>query len=403
MNPPAAGAEARAHAAERGVAAAVAVMAFVHTASLLPTLPALLAAVPPRAALGVWLLATTLATAVLACALGIFLVVRAGSRRDGVALALFLGLLAAAWGSVLRFASVQTNPDGTGTVSLQVGGVTGFTALAAYGLATAAFLRFTSVFPQPLAGETLGAGWRPLVRLRGWLLSPLVPWALGLSMAAVPVLVARAPGWFGVSMRPFMEELVQGRPNVPAVAMLGLVVLTAGVGPLALMALGTMNLVDGYRTSSPEARRRVLWLTAGCVLALWMLLAPLGGLALREAGLMVSMAVLMVAAVLAPLVLVVSTGMAVLYGGALDPALALRRSTVYGAAAALGLVTFAGLENVLSGWVASRLGLPGAVGSMIAGGVAAGVMLPFQAGIKRLARGWLASADGPSGTGSGSD
>jgi hypothetical protein len=44
----------------------------------------------------------------------------------------------------------------------------------------------------------------------------------------------------------------------------------------------------------------------------------------------------------------------------------------------LGILVFAGLEEVLSGWVASRMGLPGMVGSLLAGSLAAGVMIPLR-------------------------
>lgn len=146
---------------ERLIAAVVVALALVHTASLLPTVPELLRVVPPHAARMVWLLATTVVTAVLACALGIVLVVRAGARRDALALALFLGFLAACWGSVLRFADVHINPDGTGSLTVGFGGIQGLGALVGYCLATAAYLRFTSVFPEPLTEGSVGTGGAP--------------------------------------------------------------------------------------------------------------------------------------------------------------------------------------------------------------------------------------------------
>lgn len=223
-------------------------------------------------------------------------------------------------------------------------------------------------------------------------------WGLGLGLAFVPFLLVRFPSMLGVDMAGRMAALAQGRTDPLLVAVLGLSVVILALGPLALMALGKLNLLDGYRVSPPGSRGRILWLVAGSVLAFWMILAPLGGALLREwTGLEIFMGPLLAGAVLAPLVLVLSMGMAVLYAGALDPALAVQRSTIYGAAGALGLVTFAGLENVLSEYVAARLGLPGAVGSMAAGAAAAAVMLPFQAGIKRVAARWLqtAGADAP--------
>jgi hypothetical protein len=95
--------------------------------------------------------------------------------------------------------------------------------------------------------------------------------------------------------------------------------------------------------------------------------------------------VLLALLVLAPTVLVVTSAVAIFYAGSVDPGLVLRRSTVYGALGALGILLFAGLEDVLSNWMASRIGLPGIVGSLLAGSLAAGVMIPLRKSVDRIA------------------
>lgn len=157
------------------------------------------------------------------------------------------------------------------------------------------------------------------------------------------------------------------------------------VVPLVGFGLGVLNLVDGYRAARVEDRRRALWILGGSGLAVWMLASPFL-VALLGTVLDVHLALNLasVAALLAPLVLVVALGMAVLYQGALDPELALSRGTIYGALGLMGLLVFAGLENALSSFVQARLELPGVVGSILAGAVAAGVMLPLHGALKRV-------------------
>lgn len=76
---------------------------------------------------------------------------------------------------------------------------------------------------------------------------------------------------------------------------------------------------------------------------------------------------------------------AIFGAGALDPSLAIRRSTVYGTLGALFLVLFAALESVLEDFAQARLGLSGRLGSMVAAGTIALVLVPFHKRLKRLA------------------
>lgn len=150
--------------------------------------------------------------------------------------------------------------------------------------------------------------------------------------------------------------------------------------PFAVVAIGVHNLRTSYRLASRGNRRRMLWVTTGFSLATWLILAALGGavlvgtLDLPE----VTAIGLVILIVLAPLLLVLGSAMGVLYAGAIDPALALRRSTIYGSLGALGIVAFAGLENALSTLVESRLGFPSFIGPLVAGAIVAAVLIPIQ-------------------------
>ena len=366
----------------RVLAAVVAVAALVHTATLLPRVPAFLAVLPESAHSGIWVLATTVVTAVLASALALFLVVRAGAREEALALALFLAFLALAWGSALRFASVDVTGAGQGTVSVNVGGILGMAAAVAYSLAAASFLRFSALFPVPLGPERLrlmppGVRW-----IRRQLLHPMQSWAMGVVVPFVPFASLQVAEWAGVDP----GTLIQGSGHDAFVVGLVLIAAWMVVVPFLGLGLGALNLVDGYRTGSLDDRRRLLWILAGIGVAAWMIASPLlVGLLGNVLDVHLAKDVATAAAVLAPLVLVLSLGMAVLYQGALDPELALSRGTVFGALGLLGLLVFAGLENALSNFVQARLELPGVVGSILAGAVAAGVMLPIHGALERVA------------------
>jgi hypothetical protein len=62
----------------------------------------------------------------------------------------------------------------------------------------------------------------------------------------------------------------------------------------------------------------------------------------------------------------------------------LRRSTIYGILGAIAFLVFTTLESVLSSLVESRFGVPGLVGSVAAGVVAAGLMVPVRHGLRTL-------------------
>lgn len=359
---------------------ALVLAALAHVALLLPRFAELSGVLPARFQVVLWAVALTVVTAVGACVLAGVLVVRSWHRSGARSLALFLAFLAAVWGSLLRFLEVSLVP-GTVSVNVAAGGWSLALASAGMILAAAAFLRVSVLFPGPLRGTDL----RParhlafLRRVRVALFRPSVVWGTALVAVALTRIGASAAGWIEPEQRPQLALVLGLGPSV--VLML--------LAPLAAIGLGARNLVTGYRLATPGQRRPVLWLVVGLVTAGWLILViPSVFAVLAATDVSIPdplMAVMAALVLLAPTVLVVSTAVAVFYDGAVDPGLVLRRSTVYGALGAGGLLLFAGLENALSSWVEATLGLPGFTGSLLAGALAAAVMFPLRHVLARAA------------------
>ena len=357
-----------------------------HVGALLPKLMAIAQVVPVQARVLVWGLLVTILTAVGACALALVLVARCWQSQGARSLALFLAFLAAIWGSLLRFIDVETAEESVSATFLAQGWG-GALAVACLFLATAAFLRFSTLFPSPLSPADLPPPrrLRALRTLRVFLFRPGVVWG-----GAVLLLLLQVG--LGVLFDPWLTSVREGASAGVQESTGGLIpflvgVVGIGISPLLGIGLGIRNLASGFHLASPADRKRVLWLVAGVSASGWMVLGSvLGGFLAVILDLPGWFGDLFVALlVLAPAVLVMGCAVALFYAGSLDPSLVLRRSTVYGALGVLGLLLFAGLEEVLSSWVALRLGLPGMVGSLLAGSLAAGVMIPLRKTAGRLA------------------
>lgn len=375
----------------RGFAAVLIAAAVVHVATLWPRVEALAQVLPRHS----WLLVAgyglSALTALAACALAGLLLWKASDRPEGRALTLFLAFLAVFWGSVFRFMEVSAGGD---SVNIEVSYGSGWlsqSALGSFLLASAAFLRFSGVFPRRLARRLapprlarFRVG-RWLHRVRVAFLDPRLVWG----SAVVVYLVQR----FTPALLDRLLDPGPASPEaVPTAALFGFlvaIILLAGYAVFA-MALGARNLRDGYRLADPGERRRVLWVVAGFSGAWWLVLAAVGLTAVSAAlgeGLAVVGVAAPVALVLAPLVAVIGAALGVLYAGAIDPALALERSTVYGALGVIGVISFAALENALSELVEQWVRLPGFVGTMVAGGLVAAVLIPLRGVLRR----WVGS------------
>ncbi|MFW6088424.1 MAG: hypothetical protein ACODAB_01650 [Gemmatimonadota bacterium] len=377
------------------IAAGVLVLgAVVHVATVWPRVLDLAAVVDDNAWAIVAAFALSAVTALAACGLALLLLWKVPDRPDARALTLFLAFLAIFWGSLFRFLQIDAGANEL-SFNLSYGGNwVSQTALAAFVGSTAAFLRFSVLFPRPLTPDRLRpARWRRSPgRLRRWFLRPSVVWGTAFAIFAVqrflPSLAWRLAG---------SPDTTTGQLPPALLAAVTAGILLIGSFALAAVVLGARNLLDSYRGASDEERSRILWVVTGFNLASWMVVGALGlmllvGLASIET--VVLSAAIPLALVLAPLVLVVSAAVGILYAGAIDPALALRRSTVYGALGTLGVLAFAALESAVAEWLESRLELPGFVGSVTTGVMVTAALL----GLRRAARGWLGRRAGEDGS-----
>lgn len=156
----------------------------------------------------------------------------------------------------------------------------------------------------------------------------------------------------------------------------GVLPLTPRVGMAVALCVAAASLLNEwrmYRAADAEGRRRVLWLAQGMV-AFTLVAALQVALVVLTRVTPLRIPVpgwehwLRLAALGAGLVFL---AVAIFYRGALDPALVLRRTAVYGIAG-VGLVfVFTAVEDLTSSWLTERLGLGKRAGSWLAGGVVA--------------------------------
>jgi len=359
---------------QRAFIGLVAVGALVHVATLFPTALSLYRSVPTNGRPMILAVSASLVISVIACALAMLLVVRAGRRYEARGLALFLVLIAICWGSVLRFASLDRGPEGSVTgLEITVSGTPLFLSVFALALAAASLLNLSLHFPEDLTAASVG---RMRLIGRRW-----APWALAL---VAPLLFQPGVSLIGMGARTAgmsPETLTRLMPWVLGTAAVVIAILVLG-----MVALSVANFVKGYRLAGTDSRRSALWLLAGVVGSAVLMLMSAVALAV-DIVLPVSLGLLSrytpLILFFAPLFMVICVAISILYSGAVDPRMALRRSTIDGIAAGVGLIVFAGLENVLSAWVESRLGLPGTMGSFLAGTIAASVFLPVHRGLTR--------------------
>jgi hypothetical protein len=199
-------------------------------------------------------------------------------------------------------------------------------------------------------------------------------------------------------------------PGAAMVAVVIVLVLSAWPGGLLpflflllSMWLAASYLRAGFLVADEEGRRRVLWIVNGFSGAFWLMLIGGIGMILVSVSVGISHGIahelgheaddllipywIMLGVecvyILAMLIILVSIVAAILYRGAMDPGLVLRKTTVYGALGVCLAFLFAILENVLSSQVEVRFGMPGATGGWLAGGLTALAIGPLHHRIKR--------------------
>jgi hypothetical protein len=370
----------------RAAAGILIMAALAHVSTVWPRVFALAGVLPAHSWLFVAAFALSAATALAACALAAFLAWRVPDRPDARALTFFLCFLALYWGSLFRFIQVE-GANREFTIELSYGGGwVSQVAIASFLFAVAAFLRFSALFPEPLTPDRLPPSRTPrgLRRLREAFLRPVPVWSFPIALLAVQR--------FGTQLASLIlidKEAVAASGQAPRsfiVTLIGIACIQV-VACLCALLLGARNLRDSYRRVSAADRKRMMWVVGGFSASTWMVFGALGLVALIVATDISADALgaaIPLALVFAPAILVASAAIGILYAGAIDPALVLRRSTVYGIVGALGLVMFAAIENVLSELVEQRLHMPGFVGAILAGGLVTIGLIPVRSGIASM-------------------
>lgn len=381
----------------RIVTAAAAAASVAHVGVLIPRYILTDPAIPTSMRIFVGSIVITVLAAVAGSLLALTLVARSWGRPGARALALFLAAVSTLWGSILRLIDIHAAADNV-QIQLQASNsLEVFILSSAVLVASAAFLRFSALFPGPLTAAALPPVRRfpVLRRARLALLRPGTVWLI--ATAAIVV----AAGYGPVAGR-LIVLIMTGTLDVESVlatdaavrrvwlaGLVGVATVTMFVLPVTAIVVGMRNLGAGYSVASREERRSLLWLVAGTSIAGWMILVPLlaiplTGIASLSPGWLAYVAGLLW--VLAPAVLVCCVAVAIFYSGAVDPALVLQRSTIYGIVGAMAFVLFTALESVLSNVFEARLGLPGLAGSILAGCVAAGVMVPVRRALSKMSK-----------------
>jgi hypothetical protein len=358
----------------RGLAGLLVLGAVLHVATLWPRVAILAAELGPRAWIVFLVFGLVATTALAAGALAGFLLWRVPDRSDARALTLFLGFLAFFWGSLFRFVQIAYSSEDLSVTINYGGGWISDSALASFVFTLAAFVSFSAVFPRPLAPRLPPPRRfdRPH-RLRVAARRPRNIWGAAvlaiLAVNGVPAIVFR---------------LTQSQTVIAV--MFAAVILVLAACAVAAMVLGARNLRLSYRTASAEERDRVLWVVTGFSVASWALIASAALVALSASighGGTLAMVIAVAVLLFAPLLVVVSAAVGILYAGAIDPALVLRRSTAYGFLGAIGLIAFTVLETALSELVERWVDLPGFVGPLLAGLLVTLALIPVRAVLKR--------------------
>lgn len=143
-----------------------------------------------------------------------------------------------------------------------------------------------------------------------------------------------------------------------------------------------------YRRALEDDRLRIQWLyfgawAAGLMMLVWAALAMV--LPLRPAGDLPAMAFVTlpsIAPVLAGLIGLAALCVSVFYRGAVDPGLAIRRSTVFAMLIGLVGVLFVLAERVIGALAASHFGVSHDAGAVLAGGFTAALIWPLRKAVE---------------------
>ena len=329
-------------------------------------------------------------TALAACALAVPLVIRAQRLEEARTLALFLAFLSLFWATVFSFFYFlpSTEPDRL-NFGLSVGPGASAWAYTWYVLAVASFLRFSALFPRRLTARGFVAGhrWKVVATLQKLSLIPAVVWGAGVALILTMAAPVVGTPWnpLGSAMWNQPAPPIEVTWNVQWVLAVFRMALGYVVVPLCMIALGVLNLFSSLVTSTGHDRRRGLWVFVGFSIAMWMVFLAIPLAFIDEETLPVWLTGWSVPFVLlAPAVIVACLAVAIFYRGDLDPALIIRRSTVYGLMAVLFVVLLAVGESLVSDLFVDRIGLSDAAGGALVAGITALLVLPLRGRFRNL-------------------
>lgn len=313
-------------------------------------------------ALSVLLLALLAAGAPAAAALALALTWRAADAADARVLALFLACL-----------TVMLAGDGGWLLSQRHELPTTLDVLLMPGLplvcmvaALAALLRFSTIFPRPLTDRDLpGSG--AITRVQRRLLDPRAVWSSGAAVLCLLVLLT------------LVEIVGEAALGQRVVTELALKIIGSAV-IVAAMSLAVLNLRAGYRHADEEGRRRIYWVVEGFFAGTAVLLVASAVKLLQLAtGFTIRIESWFVFAFFAAfLVLLGCLAIAMFYAGALDPALAMRRTAVFGLVGFAMIFVFTGMEQLVQAHLGEWLGLSDRLGGILTGGTAALTFEPIK-------------------------
>lgn len=156
-------------------------------------------------------------------------------------------------------------------------------------------------------------------------------------------------------------------------------VATIGFLPLAWGALDLQ-----YRTGNAEDRARISWLALGLVICGWVFMITYGGAMfwlIKGGGEQAGNVLVKLTALLPPVLAIVFLLLlvaSIFFRGAIDPRLAIRKTSLYGFVALIITIAVAATQNAAVAQLVGRFGLPAQSGSLFAGVAVAVIMTPMR-------------------------
>ncbi|MGQ0563414.1 MAG: adenylate/guanylate cyclase domain-containing protein [Gemmatimonadota bacterium] len=300
-------------------------------------------------------------------------------------------------------------------------------------LATAALARVSITFPRPFTRGDLFARletWRPAAdrkRQRDrtyYRYRKFDNWFIGWMVALLPR--ARRKAAIRTFVQQRRQNLVGGKPQLPtswlglpwsawrigiaaagvtavlfAVAPREAALLTATLVGVILVIHAWVYLALGYQLGDAVARRQMMWVFTGSVVAIAVISVAgmlsflmelffagtaLAGLEIYRDGPLARLLEGPVSSgsfLLGGFVVIASFAIAIFRYGALDPKLVIQNTALYGAVGFLLTGAFIVLESVASSVIESRLALPASAGSWIAGAAVALSFGPLRLAVMR--------------------